>query len=57
MVAEYGIAGARVDRIAAAAKTNKQMIYAYFGNKDDLLDAAFISYVGGSLDRRDPPFR
>lgn len=51
--AEYGIAGARVDRIAAAAKTNKQMIYAYFGNKDHLFDAAFSSYVGGSLDRVD----
>ena len=51
--AEYGMAGARVDRIAAAAKTNKQMIYSYFGNKDRLFDAAFSSYVGGSLNRVD----
>jgi AcrR family transcriptional regulator len=34
-----GLAGARVDRIAAAANANKQAIYAYFGSKDDLFDA------------------
>jgi AcrR family transcriptional regulator len=37
----YGIAGARVDRIASAAKANKQAIYAYFGSKDALFNAAF----------------
>jgi AcrR family transcriptional regulator len=36
---ERGLAGARVDRIAAAARANKQAIYAYFGSKDDLFDA------------------
>jgi AcrR family transcriptional regulator len=34
--ARYGIAGARVDRIATAAKANKQAIYLYFGGKDQL---------------------
>jgi AcrR family transcriptional regulator len=34
-----GLAGARVDRIATAAKANKQAIYAYFGSKEDLFDA------------------
>jgi AcrR family transcriptional regulator len=34
--ARHGIAGARIDRIAAAAKANKQLIYAYFGNKAEL---------------------
>ncbi len=34
--ARYGLAGARVDRIASRAKTNKRMLYHYFGNKDDL---------------------
>ncbi|MBC2875903.1 MULTISPECIES: TetR/AcrR family transcriptional regulator [Streptomyces] len=34
--AAYGIAGARVDRIAREAKANKQLIYAYFGNKAEL---------------------
>ncbi|MFD5290274.1 TetR family transcriptional regulator [Streptomyces rochei] len=34
--ARHGIAGARVDRIAAEAKANKQLIYAYYGNKAEL---------------------
>jgi AcrR family transcriptional regulator len=51
--ARFGIAGARVDRIASAAQTNKQMIYAYFGNKDQLFDEVFSAYVGRSLERVD----
>jgi AcrR family transcriptional regulator len=35
----HGIAGARIDRIAAAAGANKQLIYAYFGNKRQLFEA------------------
>jgi AcrR family transcriptional regulator len=35
---ERGLAGARVDRIAAAAGVNKERIYQYFGKKDDLFD-------------------
>ncbi|GAB4583458.1 TetR family transcriptional regulator [Nocardia sp. IFM 10818] len=34
--AAYGIAGARVDRIARNANANKQLIYAYFGDKQQL---------------------
>ncbi|MET7270793.1 TetR family transcriptional regulator [Streptomyces flaveolus] len=34
--ARHGIAGARIDRIAAEAKANKQLIYAYYGNKGEL---------------------
>ncbi|WP_067720645.1 TetR family transcriptional regulator [Nocardia yamanashiensis] len=34
--AAYGIAGARVDRIARTAQANKQLIYAYFGDKEKL---------------------
>jgi AcrR family transcriptional regulator len=34
--AEYGLAGARVDRIAEAAASNKQLIYQYFGSKEEL---------------------
>ncbi|MFG1848630.1 TetR/AcrR family transcriptional regulator [Micromonospora carbonacea] len=37
--AERGIAGARIDRITAAARTNKAQVYGYFGNKDGLFDA------------------
>ena len=40
--AEFGIAGARVDRITAAARTNKAQLYAYFGSKDGLFDAVFV---------------
>ncbi|WP_086662951.1 TetR family transcriptional regulator [Lentzea kentuckyensis] len=36
--ATHGIAGARVDRIAAKAGCNKAMIYAYFGSKEELFD-------------------
>lgn len=37
--AEHGIAGARVDRIASSAESNKQLIYQYFGSKDALFRA------------------
>ncbi|MEU8775324.1 TetR family transcriptional regulator [Streptomyces sp. NPDC048606] len=36
--AEYGVAGARIDRIAEAAGANKRMIYVYYGNKEQLFD-------------------
>jgi len=32
----YGIAGARVDRIAKTAGCNKNLIYTYFKNKETL---------------------
>src|ERR1700761_7077700 len=38
-----GFAGARVDRISAAAGANKQAIYAYFGSKEALFDAVLQS--------------
>jgi AcrR family transcriptional regulator len=41
----YGMAGARVDRIAAASGSNKAMIYKYFGSKDELFDAVFDAAV------------
>lgn len=34
--AEYGVAGARVDRIAKNARCNKNLIYVYFENKETL---------------------
>jgi AcrR family transcriptional regulator len=34
--AAHGLAGARVDEIAARAGANKRMIYAYFGGKEEL---------------------
>ncbi len=41
--AEHGIAGARIERIVAAARTNKAQLYAYFGSKEGLFDAIFSS--------------
>src|SRR5882757_8746312 len=49
--AQHGIAGARVDRIAASAKVNKAMIYSYFGNKDQLFDTVFSAVVVNSVER------
>ena len=43
--AAHGLAGARVDRIAAAAAANKAQIYHYFGSKDQLFDAIFRKLV------------
>src|SRR3954451_3226831 len=43
--AQRGLAGARIDRIAATARANKALIYAYFGNKEDLFDAVFNALV------------
>ena len=34
--ARFGIAGARIDRIAKAAKTSKERVYAYFKSKEAL---------------------
>lgn len=52
--AAYGIAGARIDRIGAAAKVNKAQIYTYFGNKDQLFDIVMDLHVTRVLD--DVPF-
>jgi AcrR family transcriptional regulator len=43
--ARFGIAGARVDRIVAAAHTNKAQLYGYFGNKDGLFDAVVADHA------------
>jgi AcrR family transcriptional regulator len=43
--AELGIAGARVDRIATAARTNKAQIYHYFGSKDGLFEAVLATLL------------
>jgi AcrR family transcriptional regulator len=38
--AEKGLAGARIDQIAASTQTSKRMIYYYFGSKEGLYLAA-----------------
>jgi len=45
--AERGIAGARIDRVIATARTNKAQLYGYFGSKDGLFDAV----IANCLDR------
>ncbi|GAB2653731.1 TetR family transcriptional regulator [Kribbella swartbergensis] len=41
--AQHGIAGARIERIVTAARTNKAQLYAYFGDKERLFDAILLS--------------
>lgn len=48
--AAHGLAGARVDRIAASAQVNKQQMYAWFGSKDGLFDAVFAAQLDRIVD-------
>jgi AcrR family transcriptional regulator len=52
---EHGLAGARIDRIAATAGVNKERIYQYFGKKEDLFAAVLGSRLRASMD--DVPMR
>ena len=61
--AAHGLAGARVDRIAAKADANKRMLYYHVGNKEDLyltvLEGAYekirAEERGLDLEHLDPP--
>ncbi|MEU6849075.1 TetR family transcriptional regulator [Actinacidiphila alni] len=50
--AARGIAGARIDRIIAAAHTNKAQLYGYFGSKDGLFDAVVADRVSFTTEAR-----
>jgi AcrR family transcriptional regulator len=50
-LAAVGVAGARVDRIANSAGSNKAMIYAYFGGKENLANAVFAANAAAFLDQ------
>jgi AcrR family transcriptional regulator len=52
--AQFGLAGARVDRIAAAAKANKRSIYVYFGSKEELFDTVIERCLASAAE--DVPF-
>lgn len=41
--ARYGLAGARIDRIARAAQASKERLYAHFGDKEALFREVFVS--------------
>jgi len=43
--AATGYAGARIERIAAAAKVNKQLLFHYFGSKEGLFTAALAAQL------------
>jgi AcrR family transcriptional regulator len=43
--AAHGLAGARVDRIAATAEANKRAIYDYFGDKEQLFDTTLTEVL------------
>ncbi len=51
--AEHGLAGARVDAIAARTSTSKRMLYYHFGSKEGLYTAA-LEHAYASI-RDDPP--
>lgn len=48
--AAHGLTGARVDRIAAAAQSNKAQIYHYFKSKAGLFDAVWDDLCGQIVD-------
>jgi AcrR family transcriptional regulator len=48
--AMVGIAGARMERIIAAAQANKAQLYAYFGSKERLFDFVITDRVDTSID-------
>jgi len=48
--AAFGIAGARVDRVAAAAQVNKAQMYGWYGSKDGLFDAVFARHLHRIVD-------
>jgi AcrR family transcriptional regulator len=52
--AAHGGAGARVDRIAAQARANKESIYRYYGTKDELLRHVVDQYLTEKNARIDP---
>ncbi len=43
LFAARGFHGTKIDAIAAAAKVNKQRIYAYFGNKSQLFEQSLVT--------------
>ncbi|CAN5291959.1 TetR family transcriptional regulator [soil metagenome] len=46
----YGLAGARIDRIAAQAGVNKERIYQYFGKKDELFGIVLARELAAVMD-------
>ncbi|MCC3292185.1 TetR/AcrR family transcriptional regulator [Arthrobacter sp. zg-Y1110] len=49
--AQYGLAGARVDRIAEEARASKERLYAYFGGKSALFAAVLATNLQETTDQ------
>src|SRR5215475_10727060 len=47
---QHGLAGARVDRIAASAGVNKERIYQYYGSKQGLFGAVLAAELALALE-------
>lgn len=54
---EKGFSGARVDEIAARADVNKRMLYAYFGNKEQLYIVVIEAVYGRLAEFEEPLLR
>lgn len=52
--AAHGLAGGRIDRVAASAGSNVRMIYAYFGDKAALFDASVAAALRSLADAVPP---
>jgi TetR/AcrR family transcriptional regulator len=55
--AQYGLAGARIDRIAKSAHASKERLYAHFGDKEalfrEVVAADVIDFFGAAVPRPD----
>ena len=48
--AAYGLAGARIDRIADRAEANKRLLYRYLGDKQDVFEAVIERHIARLVD-------
>jgi AcrR family transcriptional regulator len=48
---EYGLAGARLNRIASTARASKERLYSYFASKEQLFEAVVAQWI------EDAPYR
>jgi AcrR family transcriptional regulator len=55
--AEFGYAGARVERIARRAGVNKQLVFYYFGSKQQLYDSVIARLAGEATENNEPKGR
>jgi AcrR family transcriptional regulator len=53
--AEHGLAGARVDAIAARTRTSKRMLYYHFGSKEGLYAATLVHAYERVREHQHPP--